>query len=387
MLLSIALMRFSTIGVRMGIVPFFPELAEQYSVGYGQIGILFSAYILGFALALVPTGFAADRIHPIRLMVPAVVITGLAGLGAIFTTTLWVAIICRFLIGVGASIAFLSAIRMINTTLGPHQRGRGTSMMELGGTFGMFFSMTAAPLLAARLPVQGLLLVPVFACFLAGLILFRGVKEPTAAVVVSKAPPQRIPLRKLLGPSLLLLIGLLVLAIGAIDSTLAWLATYLQDVAGLDRSQIGLVMAVLMSTQAIIFYPAGIFTDRVGRMPVIHAGGVALVLAVLLFWLLPFGLPLLAGAVLMGLAIPLTIPPLTVIIAERAGQGAGVVTSLAFALAQVSAMTLSSGAGWVIDLTGSFDIFWAGLLALLGLRIVIGLLAQRREVTQSQSAT
>lgn len=259
-------------------------------------------------------------------------------------------------------------------------------MMELGATFGMFFAMTAAPLLAVALPVKGLLLVPVGACFLSGIILFRGMKGARATLSASQPPPKRMPLRQILGPSLVLLIGLLVLGIGTIDSTLAWLATYLRDVVGLDSSQSVLVMAVLMGTQAIIFYPVGVLTDRIGRMPVIHTGAVAMLLAVLLFWLLPWGVPLLVGAVLMGLAIPLTIPPLTVIIAERAGQGAGVVTSLAFTLAQVSAMTFSSAAGWVIDLTGSFDLFWIGVIAVLGLRIVFGVLVQRREVKPGQSA-
>lgn len=377
MLLAVSLMRFSTFGVRMSIAPFFPELATQYGVGYGEIGTMFSVYVLGFGVTILPAGFAADRLPLVKLLVPAVLLTGVSGLVAIYTDALWVASVCRFFIGVGGAVGYLCGTRLLTVVLSPRLRGQGVSIMELGGTVGLIFTMTIAPVLVPFLPLQGLLLVPVAGCFIAGIALTRFVRVTGPAAPSAAAP--KASLRSVIGVDLVIVGGLFVLGVGAIDSLFGWLATFLRDAAGLDQSQAAMVSAVLMVVQALSFYPAGLLSDRMGRMPVIITGAVGTTVGALLLWLHPSLPLLLLGAVVFGLSIPLTLPLLMVLFAEYFGpEQAGAVISIAVTSGQVVSLSLSVAAGWLLDLTGNFHLFWIGVILLLGTRIPMAMWVQRK---------
>ena len=141
-----------------------------------QMGAVFSAFALGYALAQVPSGWFADRLGP-RLALATVVtvwslftaMTGLVrGFGAL--------LVVRFLFGIAEAGAFPGGARAIYNWLPPGERGRANGIMMSGTRIG---AALAFPLMAWLLGRWGwrnaffLLAVPGLVWALFWALLFR----------------------------------------------------------------------------------------------------------------------------------------------------------------------------------------------------------------------
>src|SRR5579864_5948400 len=85
---------------RIDVVPFFNDLRAVYHVDYAGVGGLLSAYLLGYVLAQIPAGLAADNLPARR-----VTITGLAAMAVAsplfgLTASYRTALVLRFLMGI-----------------------------------------------------------------------------------------------------------------------------------------------------------------------------------------------------------------------------------------------------------------------------------------------
>ncbi|MCI0623661.1 MAG: MFS transporter [Acidobacteria bacterium] len=120
-------------------------LAEDLSLSDQAMGMVFSAFALGYALAQIPSGWFADRFGP-RLALAVVVsawslFTALTGL----VQGLVVLLIVRFLFGIGEAGAFPGSARAIFNWLPVSERGRANGILFSGSRLG---GAVAFPLLA-----------------------------------------------------------------------------------------------------------------------------------------------------------------------------------------------------------------------------------------------
>jgi MFS transporter, ACS family, glucarate transporter len=120
-------------------------IAAELSLSDSAMGLVFSAFALGYALAQIPSGWFADRAGP--RMALAVVVAAWSGLtaltGAAWSLTSLVAI--RFLFGVGEAGAFPGSARAICNWLPTSERGRANGVLFSGSRLG---AALAFPLLA-----------------------------------------------------------------------------------------------------------------------------------------------------------------------------------------------------------------------------------------------
>ncbi|MFI5178896.1 MAG: MFS transporter [Vicinamibacterales bacterium] len=135
--------------LRMNISVAAPYMMADLHLDKIQMGQVFSAFMLGYALFQVPWGVFGDRLGPGRTLTAAALVwaattllTGLlpgvvvpAGIAALVTL-----MVVRFLLGVGEAAAYPVASRAIAGWLPPSQRGFSFSMLIVGMAVGSAFT-------------------------------------------------------------------------------------------------------------------------------------------------------------------------------------------------------------------------------------------------------
>jgi ACS family glucarate transporter-like MFS transporter len=115
-------------------------IAAQLSLSDGAMGLVFSAFALGYAVAQIPTGWLADKAGP-RIALTAVVCVW-SGLTAL-TGAAWNLIsllLIRFLFGIAEAGAFPGSARAIVNWLPPFERGRANGVLFSGSRLGAALS-------------------------------------------------------------------------------------------------------------------------------------------------------------------------------------------------------------------------------------------------------
>ncbi|MBI3278792.1 MAG: MFS transporter [Acidobacteria bacterium] len=127
-------------------------IAADLSLSDAQMGVVFSAFALGYAAAQVPGGWIADRFGPRRALAGVVILwsvfTALTGFARSFAGLVAI----RFLFGVGEAGAFPGCARAFYNWLPVAERGRANGIIFSGARIGAAFSF---PLLAWMLGSWG----------------------------------------------------------------------------------------------------------------------------------------------------------------------------------------------------------------------------------------
>jgi len=111
-------------------------IAAELSLSDSAMGLVFSAFALGYALAQIPSGWFADKMGP-RIALTTVV-AAWSGLTAM-TGAAWSLaslVVIRFLFGVGEAGAFPGSARAIVNWLPPGERGRANGVLFSGSRLG-----------------------------------------------------------------------------------------------------------------------------------------------------------------------------------------------------------------------------------------------------------
>ena len=111
-------------------------LASELALSDGQMGLVFSAFALGYAAAQIPSGWFADRIGPRRALATVVVLwslfTSMTGAMSGLTPLLLV----RFLFGVSEAGAFPGSARVFYNWLPAGERGIANGILFSGALLG-----------------------------------------------------------------------------------------------------------------------------------------------------------------------------------------------------------------------------------------------------------
>ncbi|MEX2356405.1 MAG: MFS transporter [Thermaerobacterales bacterium] len=375
--------------MRMGLVPFFPELRETFGVGNTEVGFLFSAFALA-TLALQPlVAIVADRVGS-RLLL-SVAMSGLAVSALFFAlAAAWeAAMAARLAMGVCGAMTLPAVFKLISREPPARQAG-AFGAFEAGMGAASLMALSVAPVFARWLDLQGSYYVFIGIGLLAVLLLNRSEAGRTpprpgkqAAADERPEPPRQSPYDNYGVPvRLVMLITMVSLAVLPIAGIMTWLPTYLQDAVGYTIAQAGLLMGVLTTISVPLAYLSGRWADGPASQLRISKIGAALLLISLLVLLLsarPGPALLLLIAVLTGCGIPMTFTPMMVVASQLFGPDrAGAAASTLTMTAQMSTIAAGAAFGWLIDMTGTFASVWlVGALCLLVRMAVIHLIGQR----------
>jgi ACS family glucarate transporter-like MFS transporter len=164
-------------------------LAEEYHLSQVQLGSIFSAFLIGYALFQTPCGWLADRLGPRYVLTIGVVWWGVltaltASLSSTITGVLSYLILIRFLLGAGEAIIYPACNRFVSQWIPSQERGLATGLIFAGVGAGT----ASAPILVTYLMVHYGWRAPFWASTILGLIV--GV----VWYVVARDVPEKHPL-------------------------------------------------------------------------------------------------------------------------------------------------------------------------------------------------
>src|SRR5580658_766694 len=113
------------------------SLATDYGLSNQQLGFVFSAFLIGYALFQTPGGWLADKIGSRRVLTAAVLWWGVfTALVAVLKSTaahaLFFFIAIRFLLGGGEAIIYPASNQFVTRWIPTHQRGIANGLIFAG---------------------------------------------------------------------------------------------------------------------------------------------------------------------------------------------------------------------------------------------------------------
>lgn len=249
------------------ISPVLPEYALSFSISVALIGWAVSAFALARMLMDVPAGFLGDRFNRKSTMIAGLILIIMASFGAGMAPNYLLLIVARIIEGAGSALYITSATTWVAQVSVGESRGRYMSLYSgliFGGTaFGPAIGGFAAAHYGLRSPFF------IYAAFaVMGLLATIPLKEPAKEPSEGKRPAiqlKDVPRALTNGAFLLVnfsVFALFFLRIG-VRSTLVPLYSSLN--LGLSEDKIGLALTVAAVGTALLAFPSGWLSDKVGR--------------------------------------------------------------------------------------------------------------------------
>ncbi|MCB9452707.1 MAG: MFS transporter [Anaerolineaceae bacterium] len=265
------------------LTPVLPLYAAGFEISYGLIGLLLAGDGIGMLLGDVPGGLLLRRFGSRRMMIVGITGAALATVALFWASSVPEALFYRVVSGFCVALYGVSRHDYISSSVGVGSRGRAISL--LGGMYrtGKFVGPAIGATIAAAFGLRTSFLA---AGLVAGIAL---------VVVIFYMPHTPIPPKAPTSSRMQLVTTFKThfhvfstAGIGQIfvqmlrSGTLVIVPLYADRVLGLDVQTIGFIMSLGAALDMLMFLPAGIVMDRLGRkfavVPsfVIQAAGMAL---------------------------------------------------------------------------------------------------------------
>lgn len=291
------------------VTPAAPDIVDDLGVGRGAIGLLLAAATApGIFLAPV-IGVLADRYGRRQVVVPCLVLFGIAGGSAAFAPNFEVLIALRLLQGVGAA----GLINLAVVIIGDHWDGPERARMIGRNAAALTASIAVLPPLGGLLAALGgwrWTFAPYWVGLVTAVAVLRYLRRSErgtgtlAEQLRRTAPYVRMPV--VLGAMAMAFV-LFVLIFGAF---LTVLPVHLKDEFRADAALRGLVLAVPAVTSTLTALNLGRLRSRFGSGPLLAAGALLLAAGLVVLGAAPTLPILLVGPLVYGFGEGLMIPTL-----------------------------------------------------------------------------
>jgi MFS family permease len=352
------------------ILPAIPDILDAFDQPDGRAGILVAAGSLPGIVVAPLIGGLADRFGRRQVLVPCLVVFGLAGGLAGLAPTFWLLIGARLVQGLGSA----GLINLAVVSIGDHWDGEARARAIGRNAAVLTVSLAVLPGIGGLLTEIGSWRLA-FAPYLLALV--------TAVVVQQRLPPvdlgEPVPLRGQIHGAWQVLRRPLV-AGAVVTGTmvfvlifglyLATLPVLLEREFGLGAGLRGLVAAVPASAATLVSFNLGRLAARWGRRRLVLTSSALFAVAFLLIGVAPTLGVLLAGALLYGLAEGGAIPALQdAIVAATPAASRGAVMAVFVAGVRLGQTIGPLMAGIGITLVGPASTFIAGSVLATGLLV------------------
>lgn len=312
----------SLIGV-MGvslISPVLPELRGVFGVSDSQVGLVITMYTLPGIVITPFVGLVADRLGRRRVVVPLLLIFGVAGAGIVFAESFLQVLVLRLAQGVGAS----ALVTLSVTLIGDYYEG--TQRDATIGINGSVISVGAAvyPLIGGALAVVrwsapfGFFGVAV----LVGIAAVFVLEEPAAQREISVSAYLAKMKKAVMLPEA---IGIYIAVFFAFflfyGAVLTALPLVLSDAYGLPASRIGVLLSMVSVASASVSSQYGRMSQWLPATQLIALGFVSYGLGLVGVWLAPSPVAIGGALLVFGIGFGLVMPSLdTTLVGLVSGQ-------------------------------------------------------------------
>ncbi|OGT30317.1 MAG: hypothetical protein A3E87_01120 [Gammaproteobacteria bacterium RIFCSPHIGHO2_12_FULL_35_23] len=336
-----------------------PDLMQAFQVTATATGKISSAYFVANIIFMFPAGVLLDRFSTRKIIIAAMILCVIGTLMFSFSTNIYMAMLCRFLTGIGGSFPFLCCLRLSSRWF-PAKRwalvsGLIVTIAFLGGAAGQTPMTFLVNYMGWRHALQLDAFLGVLFTGLITLIVFD--YPPNYQPIAAKKQP--VDIRATVRSALqnpqnwyyglyTSMLNLPVMLLGAI-----WGSLYLMQVFHLSRTQASLVTSMIFFGTIFGSPAVGWLSDRMGvrKLPMIIFGIISLALMLFIMYSIALSFDtLMTLFFILGFVTSAQIISYPAISESNAHEMTGSALGLASVLIMIAPAVFQPLFGWLMDL-------------------------------------
>jgi sugar phosphate permease len=376
-LATVSITYFTENFLRSGPSALSPILIEEFGLTHGVAGLLFSSYFFLYALLQIPSGILSDTLGPRRTINGFTIFTVIGTILFYLARNLGLLIAAQLLVGLGSSVFYINAVRMISSWFPAERRASAIGVLSASSGVGNFAAYLGFPLAMTYLGGWRTLYlycaVLMVVNFVANFLIVRNSPDGVNHVQDDGSTSISDSLKTVLKDGRLYPFLASYVLLSLFWMFMMWLPQWLTDTRGISYLEVGLVSSAGTITGIPGCILIGVISDRLRKrkqpLVVFYAASTILLIALIM---MPVGTSATVYAVLAGVLgftlsawvllfsmVPETLPP------EVSGIGMGIVNgmgTLAFSL-------MNPIYGYLVDITGDY-LFSNAMVVVSGIALV-----------------
>jgi MFS family permease len=389
---SIILVGLGHCGVHWVFAVFYilqPYIKRDLGISYTELGLLHSIFHFSSFAANLGSGFLADYTGRRVLLQAIAVAMGASALAVFGVADVYLLLgAMMMLIGVANNLWHPAAISFLSAQF-PENRGYALSVHSFGASLGDTLAPLVAGWLMLALSWQGAAAVSAVPVFVIAAVLLI-VLMPRDVVRRQDAAGDGLTIRRYFKGLAALVSNRAILGLSmmagfrtmALFGLFMFLPLYMADVLGLEAVYLGIAMAVMQIGGFVAGPVAGIWSDHIGRRPIVTGGLLVTTLMILALTFVSSGVIYVACVAVLGFGLYAIRPVVHSWMMDLTPpEFSGSAASLMFGVQGLMTTLLPLIGGFIADRYGLAAVFYliAGLMLCANAMAVLLPAAERRE--------